>query len=42
MTKDGPRLQYSMPIGGDGRLNAAVGFSMGGKPRWGIEAYWRF
>ncbi len=42
MTEDGSRLYYSMPIGDDGRLNAAVGFSMDGEPRWGIEARWRF
>lgn len=28
MTVDGPRLQYSKPLG-DGKLNAAVGFNFG-------------
>jgi len=31
-----------MPIGEDGRLNAAAGFGTAGKPRWDIEAKWRF
>ena len=42
MTVDGPRLQYSMPLGDNGKLNAAVGFTLDGQPRWGVEARWRF